>query len=104
MLQLTPGTETSRWQLFGLPFSTPRALAKSGVGNLSLVAGQKQALQGMTGRTNFPPTIPFSLLFVMSLKLGNLWNFNQIHSSFSQFITKAQNTKYNTSVAQCGFS
>jgi len=51
-----------------------------GVGNLSLVAGQKQTLQGMAGRTNFPSTIPFFLLFMMSLKLGNLWNFNQIHS------------------------
>jgi len=26
---------------------------------LSLVAGQKQTLQGMAGRTNFLPTMPF---------------------------------------------
>jgi len=45
------------------------------VGNISLVAGQK-TLQGLAGRTNFLPTIPFPLLF-MVLKLGNLWNFNQ---------------------------
>jgi len=25
------------------------------------------------------PTIPFSLLFMMSLKLANLWNFNKIY-------------------------
>jgi len=54
--------------------------AGPGVGNLSLVAGQKQTLQGMAGRTNFPSTISFFLLFMMSLKLGNLWNFNQTHS------------------------
>ena len=46
------------------------------VGNLSQVAGQKQILQGTVGRTNFPPTLPFPLL---SLNLGNLWNFNQIN-------------------------
>jgi len=61
---------------------------KTGVGNLSLVMGQKQNLQGMAGRTNFPPVISFSLLLMMFLKLGNLWNFNQIHSLFSQFITE----------------
>jgi len=44
---------------------------RPGVGNLSLVAVQKQSLQGMTGRTNFPPTIPFHLLFMMLLKLGH---------------------------------
>jgi len=32
----------------------------------------KQALQGMAGRTNFPPKIRFSLLFVMLLKIENL--------------------------------
>jgi len=50
---------------------------KAGVGNLSLVAGQKQTLQGMAGRSNIPPTIPFPLLL---LNLGSLWNFNQITS------------------------
>jgi len=46
-------------------------MSMTGVGNLSLVAGQKQILQGMAGRTNFPPRVPFSLLFMMSsLKLG----------------------------------
>jgi len=35
-----------------------------GVGNF-FVAGQKHALQGTAGRTNFPPTILFSLLFIM---------------------------------------
>jgi len=50
-----------------------------GVDNLSLVAGQKQNLQGMAGRTNFPLTISDPLLF-MILKLGNLWNFNEIDS------------------------
>jgi len=48
--------------------------AIAGVGNLFLVAGQKQTLQVMAGRTNFPPTIRFRLLIMMLLKLGNLWN------------------------------
>jgi len=43
-------------------------LYNAGVGNLSLVAGQKQTMQGMAGRTNFPPTILFPLLL---LNLGN---------------------------------
>jgi len=63
-----------------------------GVGYLSLVAGQKQTLQGMAGQINFPLTIPFPLLFMMRLKHGHLWNFNQISSWFSQFIRKTQNT------------
>ena len=69
---------------------------RAGVGNLSRVAGQKLTPEALAGRTNFPPTIPFSLLYKMSVKLGNLLNFNEIHSWFSQFITKAQNTTYNT--------
>jgi len=44
-----------------------------------LVAGQKHALQGMVGHTNFPPTIPFPLLFML-LKLGNLCIYNKITS------------------------
>ena len=52
----------------------------AGVVNLSLVAGQKQTLQGMASRTNFPPTIPFPLLL---LNLGNLLSFNQIDSDFA---------------------
>jgi len=44
-----------------------------GVGYLSLVAGQKQTLQGMAGQINFPLTIPFPLLFMMRIKHGNLW-------------------------------
>jgi len=51
--------------------------------------GQKQTLQGMVGCTNFPSTIPFPLLFVMLIKLGNYWNVNQINSDF-QFIMKPQ--------------
>jgi len=47
-----------------------------------LVAGQKHALQGMVGHTNFPPTIPFHLLFMLS-KLGNLCIYNKINSWFS---------------------
>jgi len=38
----------------------------------------------MASRTNFPPTIPSPLLLMMLIKLGNLWNFNQIDSWFSQ--------------------
>jgi len=57
----------------------------------------------MPGRTDFPPTIPVPLLFMM-LKLGNLLNFNQIYSWFSQFITKTKNITYSTFTAQCGFS
>jgi len=40
------------------------------VGNLSVVAGQKQTAQGMAGRSrlDFPPTIP--LLFVVKI-----WEF-----------------------------
>jgi len=33
--------------------------------------GQKQTLQGLAGHTNFQPIIPFLLLFMMLLKLGN---------------------------------
>jgi len=53
---------------------------RTGIGNLSLVTGQTETLQGMWSRFNFPPTIPFHLLFMMLLKLGNVWNFNQINS------------------------
>ena len=63
----------TRLKLFELP--------KSGVGNLSLAAGQKQTRQSPTGRTNFPPTIPLPSLLKMLLKL---WNLNQIDSWFSQ--------------------
>jgi len=45
------------------------------VGDLSRVAGQKQTLQGMARRTNFPRTIPFYCF----INLGNLWNFNFNH-------------------------
>jgi len=58
----------------------------------------------MASRIKFPPTIPFSLLFMMSLKLENLWNFNKMHSWFSQFITKARKATYSTFISQCGFS
>ena len=60
---------------------------KAAVGNLSLLASQKLTLQCMAGRTNLPQIISFPLLFML-IKLGNLWNFNQIHSWFSQFVTK----------------
>jgi len=33
--------------------------SKAGIGNLLLVADQKQTLQGMAGRTNFLPTISY---------------------------------------------
>jgi len=59
----------------------------TGVGNLTLAASQKQTLQCMAGRTNFPATILFPLLL---LNLGNLWNFNQINSWSSYFTTKTQ--------------
>jgi len=49
------------------------------VSNL-LVAGQKQTLQGMASHINFQPTIRFILLFIMLIKLGNLWNYDQINS------------------------
>jgi len=55
-------------------------VSSSEVGNLSLVAGQKYTLQGMLGRTNFRPTVPFPFLFMMLSKLKNLWNYNQINS------------------------
>jgi len=48
--------------------------SSSGIGNLSLVAGQTQTLQGMAGRNNFSPIIPFILLLMMLIKLGYLWN------------------------------
>ena len=45
-----------------------------------------------------PPTILFPSLFMMLLKLANLWNFNQINSWFSQFTMEVQNTtQYNYS-------
>jgi len=56
-----------------------RSSARPGVGNLSRGAGQKQTQQGMAGRSNFPPTIPFPLLFMM-LNFRDLWSFNQINS------------------------
>jgi len=73
---------------------TGATLYRPGVDNLSLFAGQKQTLQGMAGRNNFPPTIRFPLLLMMLLKHGNLWNFNQFNTCFSQFITIAQITIY----------
>jgi len=49
--------------------------SRPGVVNLSLGTGQKQALQGMAGRTKFSPS-PFPLLFMMLLKLGNFYRIN----------------------------
>ena len=49
------------------------------VDNLSLAAGQTQFLHDMAGRSNFPPTIPFILLFMMLIVLANLCHFNQIY-------------------------
>jgi len=43
-------------------------------------AGQTETLQDMAGRTNFPPAIPFDLLFMMLIILGNLCYFDQISS------------------------
>jgi len=43
---------------------------RTGIGNLSLVAGQKQTQQGMAGRTDLPPLILFILLFMMLKKHG----------------------------------
>jgi len=77
LLQLVKPDQSSRPMLYQLHMSN--AVYRSGVGNLSLVGGPKQTLQGMPGRINFPPTIPFFLQFMMSLKLANVWNFN--HSS-----------------------
>jgi len=74
------------------------------IGNLSLVAGQTEALQDMWSRFNFPPTISFHLLFMMLLKLGNFWNFYQINTWFLQFIKKTENTTYSTCIALCSFS
>jgi len=34
----------------------------------------------MTGRTNFPTEIPFILLYMMLIILGNLLNSNEINS------------------------
>jgi len=67
---------------------------RAGVNNLSWVAGQTETLQNMAGCTNFPLTIAFPLLFIMLLNLGNLRNFIQINSWFSQFITKPKHTAY----------
>jgi len=44
---------------------------RTGVGNLSLAAGQKQTQQDMVSRTDFPPQILFILLFMMLTKHGN---------------------------------
>jgi len=52
----------------------------AGIGNLSLVAGQKYTLQGMVGCTKFQTTVPFPLLFMILLKHKKLWNYNQINS------------------------
>ena len=56
------------------------AVCRTGVGSYFLVAGQKQTLQDMTGRTNFPTEIPFILLYMMLIILGNLLNSNEINS------------------------
>jgi len=40
---------------------------RTGLGNLSLVSGQKQSLLGMACRTNFPPKISSPLLFMILL-------------------------------------
>jgi len=53
-------------------FRNLELVVRTGVGNLSRVAGQKLTLEAQAGCTNFPPTIPFALLFEMSVKLGNL--------------------------------
>jgi len=71
-------------------------LLKTGVGNLSLVAGQKETLQGVASRINFPPTIPFPLL---SWCCWNLWIYGILIR-----LTKAQNATYSTFIAQCGCS
>jgi len=55
---------------------------RSRVNNLSLVVGQKLTQQGMAGFTNFPATnnsVPFAV-YMMLMKLGNLWSFNYINS------------------------
>jgi len=55
--------------------------ARAAVGNLSLVAGQKQTQRGMADRTNFLPTInsvPF-VIYMILMKLGNLWSFDYIN-------------------------
>jgi len=44
---------------------------RTGVSNLSLVAGQKQTQQGMADRTDFRPLILYILLFVMLIKHVN---------------------------------
>jgi len=60
----------------------------AGIGNPSLVTDQIQTLQGMAGCTNFPPTIPF--LFVRLLSRFSSWRKPKLtHSTF---------------IAQCGFS
>jgi len=48
----------------------------------------------MAGLTNFPPTIPFPSLFMTLLKLGNLWNFDQIYPLI--FTVHNENPKYDT--------
>jgi len=53
-------------------YQVPAVVFGEGAGNLSRVAGQKQTLQGLAGRTNFPPAIPFSLLFK---DVGDTWEF-----------------------------
>ena len=68
-------------------------LFKSGVGNLTRVAGRKQTLQSTAGHNNFPPTIPFPLLL---LNPGNLWNFNQINSCAVRFLISNSSWGFNT--------
>jgi len=38
----------------------------------------------MAGRTNYPPSIPFPLLFLMLLKPVNLWIFDQIFTVYNE--------------------
>jgi len=77
LLQFVKPDQSSRPMLYQLHISN--IVYRSGVGNLSLVGGQKQTLQGMPDRINFQSTILFFLQLMMLLKRANFWNFN--HSS-----------------------
>ena len=78
--RIVPKKQTVDHRAFTIDTLIDSAVTFYSSSNFSLVAGLIQTLQCLAGNTNFRPTIPFPLLFMKWIKLGNLWNFNQMNS------------------------